>query len=253
MAKAIDPICKMAVDTKTARFFSEAGGKKTYFCSRHCKEVFEARFKSSSQKQKTTLAPVFSDEQMHQSHETTTESKISPSKKTGKAIFAISGMHCANCANTIEKAVKKVRGVVDASVNFASEKATVEFDAQNCNENEIAKAINATGYKVIGQKSIQQKSAEHSEHMQVKKSNEEVFDPHALAHAVEEKELLLKVKIGSILGFLVMLGSFPEFFPVASIFSPLAILNDPRVLMVLTLPIQFWVGKTFYDGAFIAA
>ncbi|HEX6385654.1 MAG TPA: heavy metal-associated domain-containing protein, partial [Anaerolineae bacterium] len=37
------------------------------------------------------------------------------------------GMTCANCANTIERSLKKVDGVIDASVNFASERATVTY------------------------------------------------------------------------------------------------------------------------------
>jgi len=39
---AIDPICKMAVDEKTAEFVSEHNGKKYYFCAPGCKKAFEA-------------------------------------------------------------------------------------------------------------------------------------------------------------------------------------------------------------------
>jgi len=42
--------------------------------------------------------------------------------KTQTQTFPIKGMHCASCANTIEKALKKVNGVINASVNYATEK-----------------------------------------------------------------------------------------------------------------------------------
>src|SRR3989344_9478921 len=62
----------------------------------------------------------------------------------------ISGMHCASCALTIEKAVKKVKGVESASVNFASEKAFVEYDGKKTNEGEIIRVVEGTGYKASG-------------------------------------------------------------------------------------------------------
>lgn len=38
---AIDPVCKMEVDEKTAKFVSEYGGRKYYFCSPGCKKAFD--------------------------------------------------------------------------------------------------------------------------------------------------------------------------------------------------------------------
>jgi len=38
---AIDPVCKMQVDEKTAKFISEHMGKKFYFCSEMCKKKFD--------------------------------------------------------------------------------------------------------------------------------------------------------------------------------------------------------------------
>ncbi len=66
----------------------------------------------------------------------------------------ISGMHCASCANTIEKAIKKSNGVISASVNYAAEKAHVEYDFSKINEKEIKNAINSTGYKVSDENDV---------------------------------------------------------------------------------------------------
>ena len=68
-----------------------------------------------------------------------------------KIIIPISGMHCASCANTIENVIKKGKGIISASVNYASEKASVEYDNSKINEQEIKKLINSTGYNVSEQ------------------------------------------------------------------------------------------------------
>ena len=65
-----------------------------------------------------------------------------------KTIVSISGMHCASCANTIEKALSKSKGVLKASVNFASEKAAIEFDSSKTDEGSLKGIIKKTGYKV---------------------------------------------------------------------------------------------------------
>lgn len=66
-----------------------------------------------------------------------------------KIILPIKGMHCASCAATIEKSLKKLKGVSSANVNFASEKAMVEYDNKAVNEPKIIKAIEDAGYDVI--------------------------------------------------------------------------------------------------------
>jgi len=69
--------------------------------------------------------------------------------KTKKLTCNISGMHCASCAQTIEKNIKKQEGIVSANVNFASEKASVEYDSEKIDENKIKKTINKTGYEPL--------------------------------------------------------------------------------------------------------
>src|SRR3989338_348591 len=66
-----------------------------------------------------------------------------------KATIKITGMHCASCANTIEKALRKTEGVINANVNFATEKATVEFDENKTSQEGVEKKIEKTGYEVI--------------------------------------------------------------------------------------------------------
>jgi len=61
----------------------------------------------------------------------------------------LSGMTCAACAVRIEKAVKKMDGVANASVNFSTEKLSVEYDDQNSNMSKIKETIEKAGYGVL--------------------------------------------------------------------------------------------------------
>ena len=62
----------------------------------------------------------------------------------------IGGMTCASCAQTIGKALRKTKGVEDANVNLATEKATVSFHPTKIGYEEIEKAVERTGYQVLG-------------------------------------------------------------------------------------------------------
>lgn len=62
----------------------------------------------------------------------------------------IGGMTCASCAQIIAKALRKTEGVKDANVNLATEKATVSFYPTKTSYEKIKKAIEDTGYQVLG-------------------------------------------------------------------------------------------------------
>ncbi|MCW4027003.1 MAG: heavy metal translocating P-type ATPase, partial [Candidatus Bathyarchaeota archaeon] len=60
--------------------------------------------------------------------------------------LSITGMHCASCALTIEKALKNHPGVEEASVNFATEKAYVTYDPNSTSKNELVETVRSAGY-----------------------------------------------------------------------------------------------------------
>ena len=70
---------------------------------------------------------------------------------TKKIDFEIAGIHCASCVASIENALRSFPGVIKANVNFASEKAFVEFDPAIADGEHIKKVVEATGYKVINE------------------------------------------------------------------------------------------------------
>lgn len=66
-----------------------------------------------------------------------------------KLAIPVSGMTCANCAANIERGLKKLEGVIDASVNFASEQAYVTYDTGRISLKDIAEKISGLGYKAV--------------------------------------------------------------------------------------------------------
>ena len=70
--------------------------------------------------------------------------------------FAIEGMTCASCAQTVEKAAKKVRGVTQASVNLATEKLSIEYNEPTFSVENLQKAVDNSGYELIAQEGTTQ-------------------------------------------------------------------------------------------------
>ena len=66
-----------------------------------------------------------------------------------KKAFPVLNMHCAGCANNVEKTVKKLSGVVDASVNFASNTLTISYEDDKLTPGEIRASVLAAGYDLI--------------------------------------------------------------------------------------------------------
>src|SRR6266581_7038039 len=66
-----------------------------------------------------------------------------------RTVLALEGMTCASCAIRIEKGLKKVPGVKDASVNLATEQATVTYDPAQTGLEQMVQKVEAVGYKAI--------------------------------------------------------------------------------------------------------
>lgn len=65
-----------------------------------------------------------------------------------KKAFKIEGMTCSACANRVERVVKKLDGVDNANVNFATETLSVEFDNTKLNNENIEAAVVKAGYGI---------------------------------------------------------------------------------------------------------
>lgn len=65
-----------------------------------------------------------------------------------QATIRIKGMHCATCTDTVKEALLSLKGVKDARVNLATEKATFVYDPKVLSMDDIEKAVKESGYEV---------------------------------------------------------------------------------------------------------
>jgi len=158
-----------------------------------------------------------------------------------KTSFPIIGMHCSSCARLIERQLKKTPGVFDAAVNYGSEQASVECDPSVATPEALAGAVAAAGYKAVVGDELR------------KTASGSVMTPDDIKEEAKRNELVelkTKVIVSGVLSFFVMLGSFPEWF--TGVFSGIAaayeFLAAPTTLLMLTIPVQFWAGKSFYQA-----
>src|SRR3990170_3342052 len=69
-------------------------------------------------------------------------------KRTVQVTLPVEGMTCASCVARVERALKKTGGVAGATVNLATEKATVDFDPTQVSIADLRHAVEDIGYKV---------------------------------------------------------------------------------------------------------
>ncbi|MGG3448189.1 heavy metal translocating P-type ATPase [Bacillus nitratireducens] len=148
-----------------------------------------------------------------------------------KAEFTVSGMTCAACANRVEKRLNKLEGVNGATVNFALESATVDFNPDEINVNEMKSAITKLGYK-----------------LEVKSDEKDGSTDHRLQEIERQKK---KFIISFILSFPLLWAMVSHFSFTSFIYLPDMLMN-PWVQLALATPVQFIIGGQFYVGAYKA-
>ncbi len=140
----------------------------------------------------------------------------------------IEGMSCSSCVEKIERALKKQTGVISANVNFATEKATVEYNPLKIKAADLKGVIKNAGYKPL---------------------EIEAVDVEEKIRKKEYDKLGTKFSISAILSALILFFSFHDFIcpfmmiPQSTIFL---------ILFLLTTPVQFWGGWQFFKATYIA-
>jgi len=68
----------------------------------------------------------------------------------------VNGMTCASCAKAVEREIKKLNGVYEVNINFATEKANVKYNPDETRVSEIKDAVSKAGYKALEIKADEQ-------------------------------------------------------------------------------------------------
>lgn len=149
-----------------------------------------------------------------------------------KLTVKISGMSCAACAARIEKGLSKLPGVTRAAVNFATEKAVVEFNPAEIGVPQIKKTVADIGYKAV-----------------------EVDDRTTADVELGEREKEIRRQKALVI-FSGILSAPLVVYMLAMVFNlhhsiPL-FFSDPYFQFALATPIQFVAGANFYKEAYVA-
>jgi Cu+-exporting ATPase len=142
-----------------------------------------------------------------------------------KITLQIGGMSCINCAKSIEKALKNREGVYNATVNFATEKLTVEYNPEQISVAGIKKAVQDVGYQIVEP----EKTAAGTEDAESK----------ARSHHIQRLKYLVAASVALSIPTLIFTW-----------FKVLPTLENNILLFLLATPVQFVVGWTFYVGAY---
>ena len=70
--------------------------------------------------------------------------------------YNIEGLHCASCVSALEKAMHKLEGVQDVSVNLATNKMEIKYNEDTISEQEIVDSVSKAGYKAIADEDIRE-------------------------------------------------------------------------------------------------
>ena len=150
--------------------------------------------------------------------------------ETKQLTLPITGMTCANCSATIERNLKKMPGVIDANVNYATERATVEFIPTLVNYGDLKQKITDVGYGVIEARPSSQPA-----------------DTEALARdreIAQQRRMLLVGIVLTVPVFIIGMANMVGLLPHAAWTS--------WAMFALSTPVQFYVGSQYYVGAYKA-
>jgi len=147
------------------------------------------------------------------------------------------GMSCASCARTIEEAIQGVQGVEESSVNFGAEQATVHYDPRRTNLEKIQEAVEEAGYSAYSLQDQEMITGED--------------DAEKTARQAESRDLRRKIITGAVISVVLIIGSLHHMVGVDLPFIP-ALLKNTWFQLVLTAPVQFWCGYSFYINAWKA-
>jgi len=179
-----------------------------------------------------------------------------PEKLQSHITLPVEGMTCASCVLRVEKALKKVEGVSEANVNLATEKVSLSFDESKTNFEQLEKAVDEAGYKLIlpevqitnGYEFTKEKQTftPHIANPTSQISNRQPPTSQELHFAQLKKEFLFS----AVLTVPIMLVSM---FAMSSWFMesfPISMETTNKLLLIATTLVMFVSGKRFFSIAF---
>jgi len=154
-----------------------------------------------------------------------------------KITLPIHGMSCASCVKRVESALGGLEGVIKASVNFATEKASVQYVPGTVSLGDFEKAVKDAGYEILDTGQVEK---------------EDVVDQERTAREAAFKKLKRKFITGLTLVVPVFLLAYWKVLGLDRLYD-LGRETNFYLQLLFQTPIQFWVGWQFYTGAWKSA
>jgi Cu+-exporting ATPase len=153
-------------------------------------------------------------------------------------VIPIEGMSCASCVARIEQGLTESPGVVRASVNLATEKATIDYQPDATTPLQLANTIEDLGYHaVLAPAGGQSPSATGTGTAQTRSQSPS-----------QHSALSTELRVSAVLAGLVMLLGMSEHLGL-----PLSARASAWLQLLFAIPVQFWAGLRFYKGAWAVA
>ncbi|MCX8009579.1 MAG: cation transporter, partial [Ignavibacteria bacterium] len=165
-------------------------------------------------------------------------SQFSNSPSIEEINLSIEGMTCASCVLRIEKALKKIDGVESASVNLATETASIKFDFQKVRIDKLKETVEAIGYKVVEPQS-----------QIVEEENYSEFDSKKTLKEQAYQKLTKDLIVSAILTIPIFLISMLMMWKEVRDYSPLSIEDANKILLILTTVVMIKGGGRFFKIA----
>ncbi len=150
---------------------------------------------------------------------------------TAELDLVLLGMTCANCANNIERALNKLDGVLEANVNYASEKAAIRYATGAVTQADLVAAVRKAGYDVVETAVSDQPE-----------------DAEAAARAAEIRHQWLRLIVGAAFSIPLFILSMSRDFGLLGDWANAVWVN--WLFWVLATPVQFYVGWDYYVGGY---
>jgi Cu+-exporting ATPase len=151
----------------------------------------------------------------------------------------LTGMHCASCAARIEKGLAEAPGVVKAAVNFATSRATVQYDRTVTDVARLQDTVRSLGYDVL----VPETGAMESEALHDAEEQRRLED-----YARQRQRFIIALLLTVPVAILAMAGHLVPALREAFEFPA-----RPWIELALTTPVLFWAGREFFLGAWAAA
>ncbi len=281
---AIDPVCGMILNPKSASARTEHAGRVYYFCSQSCRKTFEANPNRYMGKTEANVAPHAGAALEH-------------------VVIPVTGMTCPDCTQRIEKALLARAGVAHAAANLNTGVAVVDYDASSAKVADFLEAVREAGFtpgtsrtrlrikgmtcascvtaveraltqtpgvlsaavnpataqadvvyqpRVVEFEGLRRAiEASGYEATEAPAASEGAVDQQEQERQQEYRTLMRKFWFAAVIALPVMAFSYPDLVPGLREWMPMGSVARRVVwtlLGVLTLPVMLWSGSQFYTG-----